>query len=344
MKAKGPEAMTRILLAGMMLAAGYVGYFGYKTGGMDAPGALDELLSGHGPAPDQYRVGVVWVAHWMTLLPHVSVPFALAAIDLVSGLVAGLLLVEVLRRSSVYAQAEATGRWLGCAALVVGVGWSMSWLMWLKRPETMAAGMLVVVMVWLLQEPGSENPDPGHPDSGRSERGGGTSLLLVGLSLALATVRADVAVALNIGMLIVALRGGRFARTRGLAAATAVAGALIAGGLQLWLMRVVYPQADYGRVKMWQLVPNLIHASRWPPFLLFLLPLGWMAVQVWRRRFAGDAVGLAVLVGAGIYMGLWVTMGKVDEVRIFLPLALGLAPLTAQMVMLRARESQVADV
>jgi len=53
---------------------------------------------------------------------------------------------------------------------------------------------------------------------------------------------------------------------------------------------------------------------------------------------------LAVLVGAGIYMGLWVTMGKVDEVRIFLPLALGLAPLTAQMVMLRARESQVADV
>jgi len=338
MKARGPEAITRVLLAGMMLAAGYVGYFGYRTGGMDAPGALDDLLAGRGPAPDQYRVGVVWVAHWMTLLPHVNLPFALAAIDLMSGVVAGLLLLEMLLRTEVYAQADAAGRWLGCATLVVGVGWSMSWLMWLKKPETMAAGMLVVVMLWLLQKPMSQKRDMGHPDSLYPGTGLGTSLLLVGLSLALATVRADVAVALNLGVLIVALRGGEFSLSRGWAVGTSVAGALVAGGLQLLLMRVVFPQAGYGRVKMWQLVPNVIHASRWPPFVLFLLPLGWMVVQVVRRRFTRDAAGLAVLVGAGLYMGVWVTLGKIDEVRIFLPLALGLAPLTAQMAMLRARE------
>ena len=48
----------------------------------------------------------------------------------------------------------------------------------------------------------------------------------------------------------------------------------------------------------------------------------------------GTAAGAAMLAGAAIYAVLWVTIGKIDEVRIFLPLALGLAPLTAEMAML----------
>jgi len=39
-----------------------------------------------------------------------------------------------------------------------------------------------------------------------------------------------------------------------------------------------------------------------------------------------------------VYAVLWCTIGKIDEVRIFLPFALALAPLTAEMATLRVRE------
>jgi hypothetical protein len=114
---------------------------------------------------------------------------------------------------------------------------------------------------------------------------------------------------------------------------------VLAAAVQAWLMRVKYPQARYGTVKLWQLWPNVHHASRWTPFVVFLLPLVWTAVEVARRRFTRDAASLALLAGAGLFAMLWVTIGKIDEVRIFLPLALGLAPLTAEMLMLRARDA-----
>jgi hypothetical protein len=117
---------------------------------------------------------------------------------------------------------------------------------------------------------------------------------------------------------------------------TGIAGAALAVAVQLWLMLRVFPQARYGLIKFWQLWPNLHHASRWPPFVVFMLPVGWAAVQVVRRRFRGDAAGIGVLCGAAMFAVLWAVIGKFDEVRVFLPFALALAPLTAQMVMLRA--------
>jgi hypothetical protein len=319
-----------------MVGSAYIGYFGYRAAMLAAPGAWDDLLAGRGAAPDQYRVGIMWLAHWIMLYGHVNLAFALASIDLVTGLIAALLLLEILRRTAVYRSADAVGRWLGCAALLVAVQWSMGWLFWLKKPETMVAAMFAVAMLWLWQEPAPGNASPRHTNSGRI-----TSLLLA-LSLALATVRADVAVALNLGVLAVAVGGGQLSLPRVWAGATSLVGALIAGGLQIWLMRVVYPQASYGRVKLWQLVPNLVHGSRWPPFLVFMLPVGWVAAQIVRRKFSRDAAGLAVLVGAALYLPLWFTVGKIDEVRIVIPLALALVPLTAQLVMLRAREAVIA--
>jgi hypothetical protein len=163
--------------------------------------------------------------------------------------------------------------------------------------------------------------------------------LLVGLSVLLATFRADVACLLNVGVLLYVLvkRESRLALGFRTAVFVSLVSALIAGAMQWWLAHVAYPQAGYGPVKFWQLWPNLKHGTRWPPFAVFLLPLVWMVVQVWRRRFADDAAGLALLWGALVYALLWVTIGKIDEVRIFLPFALALGPLTAEMAMLRTR-------
>lgn len=47
-----------------------------------------------------------------------------------------------------------------------------------------------------------------------------------------------------------------------------------------------------------------------------------------------------MLVAAAIYAGMWVTVGKVDEVRIFLPMALALGPLMAELAMLSASKDR----
>jgi hypothetical protein len=57
--------------------------------------------------------------------------------------------------------------------------------------------------------------------------------------------------------------------------------------------------------------------------------------MVVRRRFQVETGGVAVLVGALIFLGMWVTVGRVQEVRIFLPFALALAPLTIEIAMQR---------
>jgi hypothetical protein len=327
-KTAGPEATARVLLAATMLAACYLDFFGYRSQGWSDPAILPSLttrLSGLADAPDQYRLGVLWLARVISLHLHIAMTMSLAVIDGVCGLVAVMVLFRVLERTKVYSQATVVARWFGAACFVLLVEWFLAWLLWLQKPETLPAAMLVALMLWLWQ--------PGR----RYEAA--IAICLVALSLLLATFRADVACLINAGILLFVLaRRGKLGLPHPSAIAVSLLGALAAAGLQLWLMRVAFPQAGYGNVKILQLWPNLKHATRWPPFALFLLPLLWLAVQVARRRFAKDAAGLAFLVGALVYMVLWITIGKIDEVRIFMPFALALVPLTTQTAMLRLRD------
>ena len=42
---------------------------------------------------------------------------------------------------------------------------------------------------------------------------------------------------------------------------------------------------------------------------------------------------IAMLTGALIFLGMWVTVGRIEEVRIFLPFALALVPLTIEIAL-----------
>ena len=97
----------------------------------------------------------------------------------------------------------------------------------------------------------------------------------------------------------------------------------------------MYPQATYGRYAGVQLFLNLKAPQGYAPFLLFLVPLGWTAVMLARRRYQTDSAGIAIFTAAVIFLGMWVTVGRIREVRIFLPFALALAPLTVELAMQR---------
>jgi hypothetical protein len=108
---------------------------------------------------------------------------------------------------------------------------------------------------------------------------------------------------------------------------------LTAAGIQYFLMHFVYLNATYGDTPVFELLLNFREWGRLIPFAIFIPPYVWMIRTLWRRRSQVEAPSLALAVGSGIYMAMWWCAGRVEEVRIFLPFALALVPLTAGLAM-----------
>jgi len=157
------------------------------------------------------------------------------------------------------------------------------------------------------------------------------------LAVAQGFVRADVAFALHVGILLVCLTssGKGFALPRGVQAGTSLIAVLLALGIQYDLMKRVYPQATYGDTQVLQLFLNLKAPWGYAPFVLFLLPMGWTALMLARKRYQVEAAEIGLFTAAVLFLGMWVMVGKISEVRIFMPFALALAPLTAELAMQR---------
>jgi hypothetical protein len=330
----GPERTARALLVATILATSYLDFFGYRSQGLTAELAWTDRLRGVGLAPEQYRVAIVWLAHTLAVHLHIKLRMAFASIDLVCSMTAVLVLFSVFVHTDAYRDASRVGRWFGAAVFVLLIHWFLGWLLWLQKPETLPAAMFVALMLWLWQPPRQPSSEPSRPAA--------RAFALIALTLLLATFRADIACLLDAGILLFVLTrpGLPLSLPRILARAVSFIGALSAGIVQLYLIFIAFPHANYGRTKVRQLLPNLVHATRWPPFALFLLPLAWMAVQVARRRYTRDAAGLALLTGAALFALLWFCIGEIDEVRIFLPFAFALAPLTAEMAILLVEQPE----
>jgi hypothetical protein len=97
----------------------------------------------------------------------------------------------------------------------------------------------------------------------------------------------------------------------------------------------VYPQATYGHTQVVQLFLNLRSPEKFIPFVLFLAPFAWTAAMLRQRRYESGSAEMGMFTAAVIFLGMWVTVGRIGEVRIFLPFALALAPLTVELAMQR---------
>ena len=169
-----------------------------------------------------------------------------------------------------------------------------------------------------------------------------TSAAMLALAGAQGFIRPDVIVATHLGIIVLCLTraGEGFSVGRGVQAATSALAVLIAGGVQVYLMHVVYPHAGYGSTRVFELVQNLTKPLGALPFVLFLLPWSWLVVTLARRRASADAPSLAMVAGSSIYMVTWFVLGRIEEVRIFLPFAVVLVPLTCECAMERFAEAK----
>jgi hypothetical protein len=322
-----PQRVVSLLLIMIVLSMGYLDYWSYSQAYYSEPGIWMDVVSGTARAPNQYRVGVIDTAYFLSRVSHLGMRHTFALLDVMAGLVAVFALFLVLRRSAVYRSATVTAQWFGAAAFVVLIQYYLGWLLWYQRPETLPTTATLSLTLLLL------SPKPSSADAaGRTRVVGGLLLLAV----AQAFIRADVAFALHLGILLVCLTslGDHFVLTRRLQIATSLVALLIIGGIQYALMWKIFPHANYGDTPVLQLFLNLRPQPGWVPFVLFVVPFGWTASMMSRlSRSDGAASGFCV--AAVIFMGMWLVVGRIREVRIFLPFALALAPLTVELAMLR---------
>ena len=66
-----------------------------------------------------------------------------------------------------------------------------------------------------------------------------------------------------------------------------------------------------------------------------MLLWGWLVMTLARRHATAEAPGMALVTGSTIYVVMWFVMGRIEEVRIFLPYAVALIPLTCVCAMQR---------
>ncbi|MCU1251879.1 MAG: hypothetical protein JWQ49_4908 [Edaphobacter sp.] len=328
---QSPKRVVSALLSVIVLSAGYLDYWAYSQEFYRQPKIWMDVVSGTGSAPNQYRIGVIHTAYFLARHLHLGMRHSLALLDVISGMIAVFALFLVLQRSAVYRRPGVVAQWFGAASFVVLVQFYLAWLLWYQRPETLPSAAVLSLALLLL---GGKSP-------GAEQRGAigmvGTVVGLLLLVVVQGYIRSDVGFALHLGILLACMTrvGHGFALPRGVQAGTSLVAMLLVLGIQYDLMKRVYPQANYGHTQVFQLFFNLKSLPGYIPFFLFMVPLGWTTVMLARRRYLAGSAEIGMFIAAVIFLGMWATVGRIKEVRIFLPFALALVPLTVELAMQR---------
>lgn len=321
-----PQRTTRLFLLATVLGICDQNYWQYSNVDHYLVGYWLPFIHGTGAAPEQYRIGVKMTAWWLAQHLSWSFRYGYTLMDIVGSVAGVLLIYDLLQRRLVTREATVTLQWFASSAFVALFCFYMLWEGFFFRPETLPSLGLTACMAWLWTR--------------SSERRNAAALTICGLlaaATAQAWIRADIPCALNAGVFLAALTGtGRgLSLSKRAAVITSLACIGLAAGSQLYIMRVLYPHAGYGNTPLIMLTHDFHQPLTLPPFLIFILPIAWTGVEAWRQRATLDTGSKALLLGAAIYFVLWIVLGKMDEVRIFIPFAVTLIPLTIELALRR---------
>lgn len=326
--APDPRRTLSIFIVLAALSTVFLDYWEYSRSFHADPGIWASTLRGATEAPAQYRIGVLKVAEFLSLHSPLAMRHALALIDFAALLAAAFVLRALLAGSATWRSASLAAKWFGAAAFMLLLEYSLAWLTWYQRPETLTVAALLALSLWLTTY--------GLPFAGAAGKLL-TALCLVLLGVLLGFTRADVGVTFNFSVALICLTRlrGNFALSRWSQFSTSLLAAAAAAATQIYIMRVLYPNTTYGHTPKFELLLNYTDHIRIVPFTLFVIPSVWVAIQVARRRFRPAPAQASLLIAAALFVCLWCVLGKIDEVRIFLPFAFALAPLTVEAAMVR---------
>ena len=319
-------ALRRFLgWAVLLITSGYsfLDYWNYsRTFHEGGGGEWQALLAGRSFAPAQYRIGVIRAADLLARLTHTHLRHMFAVIDFAClGISLTLLLWLLFRRNGAFRDSNdggsgVTALWLQASLAMGCFLLYLLWSFWFQKPETHATLLLLVLSAVAAQ----------------SKRRVPAVMALIVLAAVGATVRADALIAFHAGFLAACL----LPQSRSLPlgrAAQAVASVLsiaAAVGIQFFIMHHVYPNAPR-QVAAFQLFGNL---KTWTNYFIAAMALfpWWITLRLAMRSWAaldGWAVGL--LLGSVVHFALFYIFGIAWEVRIFLPFAMTVVPLTVTL-------------
>ena len=305
-----------IVIGAISLSYGFMDWVFYWQSFHSQPEAWYLYLHGGIDAPLQYRIGTWLVVAWAHAWLHLSIWLTLTLIDVVSIGLALWCLVYVLRTNVTYLAFSAPLRMLSLAGLFFGAEYYLAWGHWFQYPGTMPSCLFVCLSVLLVSGKAIQNRYL-------------TSLCLVGASCIQGLVRADIAVALHAGFFLAACSPltGNIPFGRKWQAITSALAALSAGLVQLYLMEVRFPGARYGSAGVFRFTTNFLPAN-WMTAGLALLPFWAILYLIAKRKYRPDGVTAMFLLSSCLYFVLWLMVGRLQEVRIFLPFGMALLPST----------------
>ena len=321
---RSPGSAARSLLLALIAAISFLNYWEYSRAFYTSPDIFLDIVRGDASAPAQYRVLIVRAAWFLHQHAQVGMRHAFALFDLVCAAIATLVLLRLLERSFVFRRAAPLARWLAYAIFLFLTAYYLLWITWYQRPETLPTTCLVALMFATM-----------------CRRPGGTaSLVLIVMVTAALTVlqaltRADVAFSVYGGLFLYALtpRGRQLPAGRAFNATLGAGAAILAVAVQWWMMHRVYPHATYGNTPVFQLVRNFQDPTNLFSFAVFMFPVACTLWIVAKRRLHLEPAWMALLTGSLLFLPLWLVLGIVGEVRIFLPFTVALIPISVAAVL-----------
>ena len=302
-----------------LITCGYtfLDYWNYSRTFHDGGGVeWQSLLAGRGFAPAQYRIGVVRLADLLARLTHTHLRHMFAAIDFVCLGISLAVLLALLGRMEAFRRADRTVQWLQASLALGCFLLYLLWTFWYQKPETHATLLLLVLSAaaaqWRQRVP--------------------ATIALIALAAVGATVRADAVVAFHVGFVAACLLPQ--ARSLPLGRAVQLTASLLAiaaaAGVEYFIMNRLYPGAPR-QVAAFQLLNNL---KIWLNYLVIVLALfpWWATLRLAARRWRTlDGWSVGLLLGSAVHFALFYIFGISWEVRIFLPFAITVVPLTVTL-------------
>ncbi len=337
-----PRLRRFLIWAALILSAGYtfLDYWNYSRMWHDFPAEWTGLLAGRGLAPAQYRIGVLRLSAFLAQHSHSQLRHMFALIDFVSLLVGLACIFVLLFRTTLFRSLQRVQQWTASMLCLALFSVYLSWTFWFQKPETLPTLAYFALSALLTAS-----------YARRAASRWLIAVLLILLAALQATVRADAAVAFHLGMLVVTLLPPSFSSaiaasseggspggagmplgrlTQAVASALSIVAAVaVQYGIAHWL----YPQAQRN-TDTFQLVSNLRAPLGYAPLLLSLA--AWWVTLWLAARYGRTLQGLVgwgnwaagLLLGSVAHFAMFYTFGSAQEVRIFLPFAMAVLPVT----------------
>jgi hypothetical protein len=288
-------------------------YFYSQTHGIPTFGSPPVLY-----APEAYRVAIPAVGRSLVHAFHVSDSSVVATVLDVSFAFLALFLFYRLTVDDLPSSLSRAGRALAVALFLAFLYFPVTWIVPWQRPETLPTAFYLACALTLLF---------------RKERRTLWSVLLLAMTIWQAFVRADVPLIFGIALMVGSLLKNSLAdfgpRSINLARGAAVA--LIAASVQLYLQFVRFPHLRYPPdTAVIQLRYNLTPHGL-GGLVLALLPVMLLVVMLALKRVPLSAVDTLAILASALYLPLWMTVGIVGEIRLFVPFLLALSTVAAKL-------------